>query len=104
MFCMVAWENSNWHQGTTLEAVLQAKAAINDVVATQAAYGSCQTLAQIQGRDADNKALMDLFRAVDKKVWIVLLLINSISYVICACGSNCFLLGGGGVLMGALFI
>lgn len=80
MLCMVAWENSNWYQGTTLDAVLQAKAAINNVVATQAAYGPCQTLAQIQARDADNKALMDLFYAVDKKVWIVLLLINCYLY------------------------
>lgn len=56
-------------QGTTLDAVLQAKATISDVVAAQASHGPCQTLAQIQARNADNKALMDLSRALGKKVF-----------------------------------
>ncbi|KAG9454834.1 hypothetical protein H6P81_007738 [Aristolochia fimbriata] len=53
-------------KGNTIDSVLQAKAALNEAVAAQAAYGPC-SMAQIQAREADIRALTDVARALDKK-------------------------------------
>lgn len=56
-------------KGDTIDAIVQARAAVNEVtVATQQAlYAQPCTLAQIQAREADIKALAELARALDKK-------------------------------------
>ncbi|XP_020256591.1 protein ALWAYS EARLY 2-like isoform X1 [Asparagus officinalis] len=56
-------------KGDTIDAIVQAKAAVNEVVvaAKQAMYNQPCTLAQIQAREADIKALAELARALDKK-------------------------------------
>lgn len=55
-------------QGDTIDEVLQAKAAANEVASVQATYSQPYTFAQIQAREADIKALSELNRALDKKV------------------------------------
>ncbi|XP_020596183.1 protein ALWAYS EARLY 2-like isoform X2 [Phalaenopsis equestris] len=59
----------NQAKGDTLDAIVQAKAAVNEVAvaAQQAMYGQPFTLAQIQAREADIRALADLSRTLDKK-------------------------------------
>eukprot|EP01018_Ginkgo_biloba_P039343 Gb_37435 [translate_table: standard] len=56
-------------KGDTVDSVIQAKAAANEVVAAaqQAMYNQPCTLAQIQAREADIRALAELTRALDKK-------------------------------------
>ncbi|XP_068658767.1 protein ALWAYS EARLY 3-like isoform X2 [Aristolochia californica] len=53
-------------KGDTIDSILQAKAALNEAVAAHAAYGPC-SMAQIQAREADIRALTDVARALDKK-------------------------------------
>lgn len=55
-------------QGDTIDEVLQAKAAANEVASAQVTYSQPHTFAQIQAREADIKALSELSRALDKKV------------------------------------
>lgn len=59
----------NQAKGDTLDAIVQAKAAVNEVAvaAQQAMYTQPFTLAQIQAREADIRALADLSRTLDKK-------------------------------------
>lgn len=59
----------NQAKGDTLDAIVQAKAAVNEVAvaAQQAMYDQPFTLAQIQAREADIRALADLSRTLDKK-------------------------------------
>ncbi|KAJ6832829.1 protein ALWAYS EARLY 2-like isoform X2 [Iris pallida] len=58
--------SSNYPMNTLMK---QAKAAVNEVVvaAQQAMYSQPYTLAQIQAREADIRALAELARALDKK-------------------------------------
>ncbi|PKA56627.1 Protein always early 3 [Apostasia shenzhenica] len=60
----------NQAKGDTIDAIVQAKAAVNEVAAAaqQAMYSQPYTLAQIQAREADIRALADLSRTLDKKV------------------------------------
>ncbi|XP_058079829.1 protein ALWAYS EARLY 2-like isoform X2 [Magnolia sinica] len=59
-------------KGDTLDAVLQAKAAAKEIFAVQATCRQPVTLAQIQTREADIRALSDLTRALDKKEALLL--------------------------------
>ncbi|KAK8961043.1 Protein ALWAYS EARLY 2 [Platanthera guangdongensis] len=65
----------NQAKGDTLDAIVQAKAAVNEVAAAaqQAMYTQPFTLAQIQAREADIRALADLSRTLDKKVFMIFL-------------------------------
>ncbi|KAH9298261.1 hypothetical protein KI387_029943, partial [Taxus chinensis] len=56
-------------KGDTVDSVVQAKAAASEVVAAaqQAMYNQPCTLAQIQAREADIRALAELTRSLDKK-------------------------------------
>ncbi|XP_057816299.1 protein ALWAYS EARLY 2 isoform X2 [Cryptomeria japonica] len=56
-------------KGDTVDSVIQAKAAANEVVAAaqKAMYNQPCTLAQIQAREADIRALAELTRSLDKK-------------------------------------
>ena len=60
-------------QGDTIDAIVQAKATVNQVAvaAQQAMYNQPCTLSQIQEREADIRALAELSRALDKKVMIL---------------------------------
>ncbi|KAK9136957.1 hypothetical protein Sjap_007551 [Stephania japonica] len=60
-------------KGDTINAVSQAKAAAGEIVnAQKAAYSQPCTLAQIQAREADVRALSELTRALDKKEALLL--------------------------------
>lgn len=59
-------------KGDTLDEVVQAKAAASEAYVVQANYSQACTLAQIQARDADIRALSDLKRALDKKEALLL--------------------------------
>lgn len=65
-------------KGDTVDSVIQAKAAANEVVVAtqQALYNQPCTLAQIQAKEADIRALADLTRALDKKEAILVELRN----------------------------
>lgn len=65
-------------KGDTVDSVIQAKAAANEVVAAtqQALYNQPCTLAQIQAKEADIRALAELTRALDKKEAILVELRN----------------------------
>ncbi|XP_042436767.1 protein ALWAYS EARLY 2-like isoform X2 [Zingiber officinale] len=56
-------------KGDTLDAIVQAKATVNQaaVAAQQAMYNQPCSLSQIQEREADIRALSELSRALDKK-------------------------------------
>ncbi|KAG6479543.1 hypothetical protein ZIOFF_063009 [Zingiber officinale] len=56
-------------KGDTLDAIVQAKATVNQaaVAAQQAMYNQPCSLSQIQEREADIRALAELSRALDKK-------------------------------------
>ncbi|XP_038971849.1 protein ALWAYS EARLY 2-like isoform X2 [Phoenix dactylifera] len=56
-------------QGDTIDAIVQAKATVNEVAvaAQQAMYSQPCTLSQIQEREADIRVLAELSRALDKK-------------------------------------
>ncbi|XP_072981693.1 protein ALWAYS EARLY 3-like isoform X2 [Typha angustifolia] len=56
-------------KGDTIDAIVQAKATVNEVAvaAQQAMYNQPCTLSQIQEREADIRALAELSRALDKK-------------------------------------
>ncbi|KAL6009859.1 hypothetical protein ACLOJK_000290 [Asimina triloba] len=54
-------------KGDGLDDVVQAKASSSEIASVQAAYGQPCTLAQIQAREADIKAMSELNRALDKK-------------------------------------
>lgn len=62
----------------TVDSVIQVKAAANEAVAAaqQAMYNQPCTLAQVQAREADIRALADLTRALDKKEALLLELRN----------------------------
>ncbi|CAA6661334.1 unnamed protein product [Spirodela intermedia] len=64
--------------GDTIDAIAVAKAAANEVVvaAQQAMYAQPCTLAQIQAREADIRALAELTRALDKKEALLIELRN----------------------------
>ena len=53
-----------------MDTVIQVKAAANEAVAAaqEAMYHQPCSLAQVQAREADIRALADLTRALDKKV------------------------------------
>ncbi|XP_011620753.1 protein ALWAYS EARLY 3 isoform X1 [Amborella trichopoda] len=61
-------------RGDTVDAVMQAKAAANEVsfAAHQGMYNQPSSLSQIQAREADIKALAELTRALDKKEAILI--------------------------------
>lgn len=60
-------------QGDTINAISQAKAAVAEIANVQkAAYTQPCTLAQIQAREADIRALAELSRVLDKKEALVL--------------------------------
>lgn len=71
---------SPFWQGDTIDAIVQAKATVSEVVAAaqQAVYSQPCTLAQIQAREADIRALAELARALDKKVIVLTLLIMTV--------------------------
>lgn len=69
-------------QGDTIDEILQAKAAANEVASAQATYSQPYTFAQIQAREADIKALSDLSRALDKKVTHLLLALHQGNYCV----------------------
>lgn len=77
-FCQVTSSNYPMNtllspaKGDTIDEVLQAKAAANEVASAQATYSQPYTFAQIQAREADIKALSELNRALDKKEALVL--------------------------------
>ncbi|XP_038971850.1 protein ALWAYS EARLY 2-like isoform X3 [Phoenix dactylifera] len=56
-------------KGDTIDAIVQAKATVNEVAvaAQQAMYSQPCTLSQIQEREADIRVLAELSRALDKK-------------------------------------
>ncbi|KAF9607392.1 hypothetical protein IFM89_034625 [Coptis chinensis] len=60
-------------KGDTINSISQAKAAASEIVnAQKSTYTQPCTLAQIQAREADIRALSDLTRALDKKEALVL--------------------------------
>ncbi|XP_077241603.1 protein ALWAYS EARLY 3-like [Tasmannia lanceolata] len=54
-------------KGDTVDSVVQAKAALNEIISSQAANGHPCTLAQIQAKEADIRALSEVTRALDRK-------------------------------------
>ncbi|XP_077218287.1 protein ALWAYS EARLY 3-like isoform X2 [Tasmannia lanceolata] len=54
-------------KGDTIDSVVQAKATANEMIAAQATYGQPCTLAQIQAKEADIRALSEVTRALDRK-------------------------------------
>ncbi|KAJ6837548.1 protein ALWAYS EARLY 2-like isoform X2 [Iris pallida] len=71
--------------GDTIDAIVQAKAAVNEVVAAQQAmYSQPYTLAQIQAREADIKALAELARSLDKKE-ALLVELRHMNEEVCGC-------------------
>ncbi|CAL9118890.1 unnamed protein product [Musa textilis] len=65
-------------KGDTIDAIVQAKATVNQVAvaAQQAMYNQPCTLSQIQEREADIRALAELSRALDKKEALLIELRN----------------------------
>ncbi|WOL02517.1 protein ALWAYS EARLY 2-like isoform X2 [Canna indica] len=65
-------------KGDTIDAIVQAKATVNQVAvaAQQAMYSQPCTLSQIQEREADIRALAELSRALDKKEALLIELRN----------------------------
>uniref|UniRef100_A0A1D1ZCD6 Protein ALWAYS EARLY 3 n=1 Tax=Anthurium amnicola TaxID=1678845 RepID=A0A1D1ZCD6_9ARAE len=65
-------------KGDTIDAIVEAKAAANEVAvaAQQAMYNQPCTLAQIQAREADIRALADLTRVLHKKEALLIELRN----------------------------
>ncbi|XP_077240328.1 protein ALWAYS EARLY 3-like [Tasmannia lanceolata] len=69
-------------KGDTVDSVVQAKAALNEIISSQAANGHPCTLAQIQAKEADIRALSEVTRALDRKFTLYIIHVHAHSYII----------------------